>query len=481
MKRDLRTWIDEIKSLGLLRQVNNADWNLEIGATTDLNAKKHKYTLIFDEIKGYPKGFRVLTGAVLDSKRVGLSLGFSSKLNNLELVKTLREKLATAPAEASSYAPQFVSDSPVMQNVDRGEKVDLLKFPVPMWFERDGGRYIGTADAVMTRDPEKDWVNVGTYRMMVSNKNTLCILMEASRHARFQVQKYHDAGKPCPVAVSFGHHPSLYLLSGLEIPEGISEYNYLGAISKSPYEVIRGPVTGLPIPADSEIAIEGYILPEKRDEGPLGEFMGYYASGMLKTPTVKVEAVYHRNDPILLGACAGKPPYDYSYFRCPVRAALIWDVLERAGVPNVRGVWCHEEGYSRAFTTVSIKQMYGGHAKMAGHVACQCRPGAVSGRYVVVVDEDIDPTNLSEVTWAMCSRSDPATGIDIIPDTLGTPLDPIAVLQPDKDILEYTSSRGIIFAVKPFRKILRNEFPTVVEASQDTQRKVIDRWPDVLG
>ncbi|MDA2933788.1 UbiD family decarboxylase [Acidobacteria bacterium AH-259-D05] len=480
MNRDFRAWIDEVQALGLLRTVSGADWDEEMGAITDINVKKNKYTLLFDKIKDYPEGFRLLTGALLDSKRVALSLGLSPTLSDLELVKILRERMHSANEMLEEYAPRYVEDAPLLENAP--SKVDMLGFPAPKYFEGDGGRYIGTADAVMTRDPDTGWVNMGAYRMMVQDESTLSILFEAVRHARFIVKKYWDAGKPCPIAVSFGHHPLALMFAGIEAPQGVSELAYAGAISEQPYEVIKGPVTGLPIPADSELAIEGYVVNEPRPEGPFGELLGYYSIGTsIDSPIVKVEAVYHRNDPIMLGTCAGRPPHDYTYFRCPVRAALIWDILEKAGIQGVEGVWCHEVGYSRAFTVVSIKQMFAGHDRMAGHVACQCRPGAVSGRYVVVVDDDIDPTNLEDVVWAMCTRSDPATGIDIISGTVGTALDPIAENSPDDDLLEYVSNRGIIFATKPFRKVLRNEFPKVVESSRELKEKVEQEWSDIFS
>ncbi len=479
LRRDFRLWIDEVEALGLLRKVNGADWDQEIGAITDVNVKKNKYSLLFDKIKGYPEGFRLLTGALLDSKRVALTLGLSPTLSDLDLVKVLRDRMQSAGENIDDYAPRTVEDAPFLENTSKD--VDMFKFPAPKYFEHDGGRYIGTADAVMTRDPDTGWVNVGAYRMMLQDENTLSILFEAVRHARFMVKKYWDAGKPCPVAVSFGHHPLALMFAGIEAPQGVSELAYAGAVSRQAYEVIKGPVTGLPIPADSEVAIEGYIVNEPRPEGPLGEFMGYYAMGTVnECPTVKVEAVYYRNNPILLGTCAGRPPHDYSYFRCPVRAALIWDILEQAGVQEVQGVWCHEAGYSRAFTVVSIKQMFAGHDRMAGYIACQCRPGAVAGRYVVVVDEDIDPTNLDDVIWAMCSRSDPATGIDIIKETIGTPVDPLAEQDPSKDMLEYTGSRGIIFATKPFGKLIRNEFPQVVESNPKVKKKVAREWSEIF-
>lgn len=481
MHRDLRDWVEGARKLGVLKDVQGADWNLEIGAITDLNVKHKKHVLLFDRITGYPEGHQVLTGSLLDSRRVAFALGLDPNLGNLDLVKILREKVAKAIASAGEFPIHTEADAPLFENTQRGADVDLFSLPAPKWFSDDGGRYLGTADTVVTRDPDSAWINVATYRVMVHDRCTLAIFMEASRHGRMQMQKYFDRGQPCPVAISFGHHPALFVLAGTEVPQGLSEYNVLGGMTGEPYRTVKGPVTGLPIPADSEIAIEGYIHNEPRDEGPFGEFMGYYAGGKAPAPVVKVEALYNRNNPILLGTCAGRPPYDYSYFRCPMRAALIWDILERAGIANVAGVWCHEAGFSRAFTVVSIKQAFAGHARQAGYVACQCRPGAVSGRYVVVVDEDIDPSNLNEVIWAMCSRSDPATTIDLIRESLGTPIDPIADREDGKSILEYTSSRAIIIACKPFGMLNRGQFPRVVEADKKLNERVRKEFLDLFA
>ena len=481
MPLDLRDWLDRIQSLDLLRKVRSVDWDQEVGAIADLNVKRNKYTLLFDEIKDSPKGFRILTGALIDSIRLSVTLGLPDTLTNLELVQHLREKLASEKRNPKGTAPKIVKSAPLFQNVMEGDEIDLYKFPSPRWFEGDGGRYMGTGDAVVTRDPETGWVNVGSYRMMLQDKKTLSLFLEGPRHARFMLQKYWDQGKPAPIAVSFGHHPLIMLSAGLEVASGVSEYNTAGALVDRPYQIVKGPLTGLPLPADSEIAIEGYVYQEPSSEGPFGEFIGYYSSGTTQSPTVKVEAVYHRDDPIMLGACVGKPPHDTIYFRCPMRAAMIWDFLEKAGLAGIKGVWCHEPAYSRAFTVVSIQQMFAGHARMAGYLACQCKPGAVTGRYVVVVDEDIDPSNLDDVVWALCSRSDPATGIEIIRESLGTPLDPIADHSPDKDILEYTSSRAIIFAVKPFGRLLRGEFPRVVEPNPKVKERVLKEWSEIFG
>ena len=118
----------------------------------------------------------------------------------------------------------------------------------------------------------------------------------------------------------------------------------------------------------------------------------------------------HRNDPILLGAIPGVPPDDNSFYRGTYRSGAVWNQLEAAGVPEVKGVWAHAAGGSRLWLTVAIKQQYGGHAKQAGLIASQCHAGAYANRVVVVVDDDIDPADMDQVVWAMCTRMDPREG-----------------------------------------------------------------------
>jgi UbiD family decarboxylase len=398
----------------------------------------------------------------------------------MELVRIIKDKIRSAEELSTKYEPEFVDVSPLMENVKKDEDVDLNIFPTPKWFENDGGRYIGTADCVITKDREGTWVNVGTYRVMIHDKNTLGILIEGPRHGRVHMNSYFEKEEPCPVAISFGHHPAIYLFAALEVPRGISEYNYAGAILGRPYRVIKGPVTGLPIPADSEIAIEGYIYNETKDEGPYGEFMGYYSMGVQQSPIIRVEALYYRNNPIILGTCSGKPPHDYSYLRCPFRSAMIWESLERAEVPNVKGVWTHEVGTSRLFMVVSIKQEYAGHAKQAGYIASQCGQGIWGNKLTVVVDEDIDPTNLDEVIWAICTRSDLEKDIEIISGSVGTIIEPLADPESITDLREYSSAKAIIVATKPFRKLLRGKFPLTVEPDSQLKEVVKSKFPEIF-
>ena len=149
------------------------------------------------------------------------------------------------------------------------------------------------------------------------------------------------------------------------------------------------------------------MVPHTRPEGPFGEFTGYYASEVSDEPVVRIERVYYRDDPILTMASQMQPPSDFSFSKCVMKSGMIWDEIERAGLNGVRGVWCHEAGGARLFNVVAIEQAYGGHARQAGLLVAWCQSGNYLGRYVIVVDHDIDPTSGFEVIWALCRPVEP--------------------------------------------------------------------------
>jgi 4-hydroxy-3-polyprenylbenzoate decarboxylase len=126
---------------------------------------------------------------------------------------------------------------------------------------------------------------------------------------------------------------------------------------------------------------------------------------------------------------------------------------------------------------IAIEQRYAGHAVQVGHVASQCHVGAYAGKYVVVVDDDIDVSNLEEVVWAMITRSDPATSIDIIHNAWSTPLDPrIPPEQRAKG--DMTNSRAIIDATRPYA--WRDKFPPVNMPSPESARRAREKFSYLL-
>ncbi|HEX6528211.1 MAG TPA: UbiD family decarboxylase [Burkholderiales bacterium] len=472
---DLRAWLDAVEKLGELRQVRGADWNLELGAISELNVKKDAPpALLFDEIEGYPKGFRVVTCTTSSPARLSSILRLPVQQTHKGLVDALRGKPAQWQAEAPKYDPVVVKTGPVLQNIQ--ETPDLMVFPSPLWHEMDGGRYIGTGCSVVTKDFDSDWVNVGTYRVQLLDRNHVALDMVPGKHGRIQYEKHKEAGKRFPVAIVLGSDPLAYLISGIEIPFGMCEWNYVGAILKAPVSVINGQLTALPFPAASEIVLEGFVEPnDERTEGPFGEFHGYYPGKEGIAPCVTVERVYFRNEPIIVGSPPAKPPNDYSYSKAVMRSALLHDALLAAGLSEVKGVWAHEIGGARMFNVVAIKQRYAGHARQAGHLLSQCGVGAYMSRYSVVVDDDIDPANLQEVMWAVATRTDPALDIDIIRRGMGSKNDPMFVAyQYDAPL----SSKAIIDACRPWDHL--EQFPAVAEASKELQEKMRTKWKDLL-
>jgi len=473
--RGLREWLEAVDRLGQLRRVSGAGADEEIGAATDvLQHTAESPAALFEQVPGYDPGFQVLVNSFGSTDRIALTLGLPLGRSRVEVSEAWREKIRGL----TPMPPEEVEDGPVFENVLTGGDVDMTMFPTPKWHPLDGGRYIGTGSFDITRDPDDGWVNLGTYRVMVHDRVRLGYYISPGKHGRIQRQKYFDRGEPCPVAMVFGGDPLVFLASCTEIPYGVSEYEWVGAVRGEPVRVIRGPVTGLPIPADAEIVVEGYASSEEMlSEGPFGEWTGYYASASREEPVLKVEALYYRNDPILVGSPPGQPPDEQSRYRTILRSALLRDELEKAGIPDVVAAWQHEVGGSRLFTVVSITQRYPGHSRQVLHVAAQCRAGAYAGRYTVVVDDDIDPSNLEEVIWALCTRSDPATSIDIIHRSWSTPLDP-RIPPERKAARDFTNSRALIDATRPWE--WRDRFPVVNVPPHDARQAATERWRHLL-
>ncbi|WP_324716754.1 UbiD family decarboxylase [Carboxydochorda subterranea] len=471
---DLRGWLEKAEQIGQLRRVENAEARLEIGAISELNSKRRGPALLFTKVPGYREDFGVLTSAMLNARTLGLTLGIDEELDNIGIVNRIASMLRKCESHASEYPMKWVDGGPVMENVLRDDDVDLTIFPTPIWHELDGGPFIGTGCVQIHQDPETGWVNVGTYRMQLLGRNLLGNYISPGHHGHIIRQKYWKAGKPAPVVVSFGHHPIFLLMGSSDVPAGVDELSWIGAIYGQPVPVIRGPVTGLPIPACAEIAVEGWAYPDKRmAEGPFGEFTGYYASGQKQEPYVEVKALYFRNQPILLGAPPNRPPNDFSYYFSVMRAAAVHESLRKAGIPGVRGVWVYEAGGGRMFLVTSISQQYAGHASQAAAIAATCQAGGLMARYSIVVDDDIDPSNPDDVIWALSTRSDPASDIDILRQSWSNPLDPM-ISDEAKARGQLWNSRALINACKPFDRL--KTFPPVAESSPAMLKATREKW-----
>jgi 4-hydroxy-3-polyprenylbenzoate decarboxylase len=468
--RDLREFISRIDALNALRRIEGADPHHEIGGITEVAAGMADCpALLFDRIKGHAPGFRVLTNAVTSPQRAALALGIDTKLRPLDALKAWMAKRQTLVPQK----PVEIGTAAWLENSIRGADADVTKFPAPVWHKQDGGPYIGSGSLVVMRDPDSGWINASIYRVQVHGPRALTIQFDhAGRHGAIIAKKYWDEGKSCPVAIVCGEDPALFI-SGFEyLAAGVSEFDFAGAIKGAPVEVHPGPVTGLPIPAYAEIIIEGHLKPFPETalpEGPFGEFTGYFAADQRPCPVMEVTAIHHRNDPILLGSPPMKPPR--FHFGLPFRAASIWSNLESAGVTDVVGVWQH---ISQLMTVVALRQRYDGHAKRAALIAAA---NSYMGRIVVVVDDDIDPSDLADVMWAVTTRCEPSEQTDIVKNAWSSALDPRI---PAEAKLRGVSSHSklIIEAVKPFD--WSDKFPKLSALSYEDARAIEAKWGDVL-
>jgi UbiD family decarboxylase len=472
---DLREFIHKADELGECQIVEGADWDLELGAITEMMvATPHAPLLLFDKIVGYEAGYRVASNIFTSLRRTGLGLGIDlpEDARGVDLVRLYREKIRHG---LKPVPPVEVTTGPVKENILTGDDVNLFKFPTPKWHELDGGRYIGTGSMTITRDPDEGWVNLGTYRVQIHDESTIAVNIVPGHHGDLMRRKYWDKGQGCPAVVICGQEPLLFAAGQFELPWGVSEYEYAGGLKDQPIVVTRGVSTDLPIPATAEIALEGEMLPpevETRPEGPFGEWPGYYAKGITDQPVMKVTAILHRHNPIIQGCPPFAKPSAYSVGKHIQISAGLWDELDQQ-MPGVKGVWNFEEGAVRSLIVVSLQQMYGGHAKQAGLLVASSSRAMTTGRFVIVVDEDIDPSNTSEVLWALGTRVEPDTAIEIVRGCWGYGSNP--ALPPERRLRgDYTHSIAIILACRPYEWI--KDFPPTVKSSPELLNRTREKW-----
>src|SRR5256885_7505360 len=204
--RDLRDWIERVRDLGELRDVRGASWEEDIGRVTEmLHHTDDSPAVLFDDIPGYPAGFRILANANATRKRLALTLGLEVDIERRPLMDTFLE----LTEQGRALPPRVVKDGPVMENVMRSDDVDGLKFPSPQWHPLDGGRYLGTGVVDVLKDPVSDWANLGTYRVMVHDAKRVGVYISPGEHGRHFPDAYFKRKEPGPIHVVCVEHQLL--------------------------------------------------------------------------------------------------------------------------------------------------------------------------------------------------------------------------------------------------------------------------------
>jgi 4-hydroxy-3-polyprenylbenzoate decarboxylase len=307
---------------------------------------------------------------------------------------------------------------------------------------------------------------------MLNNRQALSYISQG-KQGRIQRDKYLKQGKPCPMAIVVGIDPLLYMAARYQVPLGMSEFDFAGGVAGEPLEVIEGEITGLPLPANAEIVLEGEVLPDQKAlEGPFGEWNGYYAGNAEMEPVIDIKRVLYRTNPILTCAASQRPPHSHLFERCFIRSAGLMEKLELTDCPGIKGVWVHEAGSGRTFNVVSIKQQYYGRSRQAGLLASQLPPAGYVNRFTVVVDDDIDPSNLHDVIWAMGSRCNPEEDLDILRKNWSSRLDPMTFGK------KLYNSRVIIDACIPYEH--REDFPKVAQTSPAYKQEMMKKYGNLI-
>ena len=417
--KDLREYLARLEKEGELRRFEEeVDWNLEAGAMTRRALETGLPAPFFEKIKGYPRGYQMVSCVLANLKRIAIAMDRHPDTPMRELIEEYLRR------QKKPVKPVTVKTGPCKENIHVGEDVDLLKFPVPMIHQGDGGRYIGTWHLTVSRDlKNSEWVNWGMYRHMLHSKNSFGILAPAPKHLGTMAdQSYAPQNKPMPVALVIGTEPISTFCAATPMPYGVSEVDVAGGLRGEPIELVRCETSDLVVPAHAEIVIEGEITPgDELDEGPFGEYTGYRSGLARPKPVIRVKAVTHRNNPIFTFSCPGVPVDDSAAVFSVNKSAQFLDELRSKGLP-VTGAYLIIEGASHAIA-VSVKNAYYGIAGEVAHVIWGARHGLLTPS-VIVVEDDVDPCNLQQVFHAMMTKCHPMRGINKFDHATAWPLIP---------------------------------------------------------
>lgn len=473
--RDLRAWLDLVEADGGLHRVTApVSRHEELAAATYMVARDESSpALLFENVIGDESGTRVLSNMLgASNRRFALAVGIDPDLSTRDMVLTMRERAQRRIAPIDVAA----DSAPVNEIVLTGDDIDLTKLPAPRFWPRDGGDYIGTGDITFTRNPDSGRINVGCYRQMVQGPRRVGMYCSPGKHGLLDREAWWARGEPCEVVASYGIDPVPFMVAAQSYGSDVSELDIIGGLLGAPMELTAGVATSLPIPARAEIVIEGTVSADDvAMEGPLGEFTGYYGRPEGLQPVIEVKALHMRRNPIHTAALmADYPACEIGAYYAIMRSAAIWDDLERFGIPGIEGVWCPPAAAaSWGMTVISIRQQYAGHTAQALAAAAQCPAGAYFTKWIVAVDEDVDPADMNQVLWAMSTRSNPADDIDIQRKTWSTGLDP-SQFPPE---LRPYGSKALIDACKPHRYL--KEFPARTLVRKSVHDEVARRWQEI--
>ena len=464
--KDLREFIKKLEEEGELHRIKKeVDWNIELGTIMRKVFDLRGPAVLFEKVKG--SNITLLSGAMDTYKRYALGIGESSQ----DLRSLLKKVLE---ATKNPIKPVLVKDGVCKENMEKGKDIDLYKFPVPKWHELDGGRFIGTLGVVITRDPETGVRNVGIYRQQLHGKNKTGLM--ALQQLGLMFEKYSAMKKPMPIVTAIGVDPAILAASVCAVGYGEDELGIAGGLRGAPVELVKCETVDLEVPANAEIVLEGYIPfdeSEWEEEGPFGEFPGYYGGLKAKRPVVNLTAVTYRNNPVFQGTFEGKPPSESTTIRAIGHTVGEWDKLLKSGVPGVKDVLATDMGCAAFIIVVSMdRHYYGGNARQIMEAIWAT---SNKGKWVIVVDDDIDIYDREQVEWALATRVQPHRDIVITSDRESAiNLDPSV----DPSVRDYPVQMGSRIGIDATIYFKGYKFPPIARPTEEQMREIENKWKE---
>lgn len=409
---DLRAFIAKLDSIGELARVRQeVDWDCEVGAWLRhaIDMRPPGPAVLFENIKGYDKSYRIFAGAVATARRFATALELDPETPVRDLVNVFKDRIG------ARIRPILVDTGPVKECIHTGSEVDVLEFPTPFWTPRDGGRFIGTWHGVLSKDAVTGRRNMGTYRVQIQGRNLCSVGFLPQAHLGYHFAQRAEPGQTLDVAVIIGADETIPMAAASGLPLGVDEYEAAGGLRLEPVELVKCETVDLEVPANAEIVLEGKLHTDRRvPEGPFGEYTGYHGGSIRMRPVIEVTGIMHRKDPIYRGSLAGKPPTELSRFAQIQQSAIGMRLYDDVGPKGVTAINCVPEASGLSLVVIQMKPYYVGHARDVGRM-WMSGPAGNAVKLVVIVDEDVDPYDLGQVWWAIATRTQASRDFEVHP------------------------------------------------------------------
>lgn len=480
--KSFRAYVEKMREEGELTEVRQeVDWRYEMGAVTRRAYDLHAPAPLFSNVRDCIPGFRVLgapMGISTDPrhpfKRVALSLGLPVEMSGPEIVKAW-----SGLADMDPIPPRTVDSGPCKENRLFGTDIDLTRLPVPLIHEGDGGRYINTYGIMIAQTPDGSWTNWSITRAMLDGPQSIAGVIIPTQDLGNIYRQWQELGQEMPFALCLGVDPAISMAAGYPLPTGLNESELLGAWYREPVQVVKCETSDLLVPASTEIVIEGMVsLQTELQEGPMGEYGGYVWTGRHKqVPCFHVTAMTYRDNPIMPLCVAGVPVEEnHTNWGMNIAASIQYS-LRKTDLPVKECFIPMESAAHWLVVTVDRNRSETDDNALAleiGRAVFASRGGSYIPK-VIIMDDDIDPGNLSQLIWAFATRHHPDRRIALA-DQYMFPL--VAYLSQEEKNAS-VSTRVIYNCLTPFHNWPKEVRP--VEASfrgysKALQQHVIENW-----